>query len=61
MAKASTKSLKTTKNAELLSYIINSDPVLRAELPLPKQGDSIAPYGKLISSNERYRNRFINA
>ena len=61
MPKASTKSLKTTKNAELLSYIINSDPVLRAELPLPKQGDSIAPYGKLISSNERYRNRFINA
>lgn len=45
---------------ELMSYIINQDPVLSADIQLPKQGDSIIELGKLISSNNRYRNAFIN-
>lgn len=53
-------SLNVKSDAELLSYIINSDPTLSAELPLPKQGESIKEYGKLISENQRYRNAFIN-
>lgn len=52
--------LSKTKNAELLSYIINQDPVLSAEIDLPVQGESIAPIGKLIVSNQRYRNAFLN-
>ena len=52
--------LKANNNAELLSYIINSSPVLSAELDLPKQGESIAKYGKLIMNNQRYRNAFVN-
>ena len=53
--------LKTTNNAELLSYIINVTPELSAEIDLPVQGQSIQPIGKLIMSNERYKNAFINA
>lgn len=45
---------------ELMSYIINQDPILSAEIDLPRQGDSITEIGKLISSNDRYRNAFIN-
>ena len=52
--------LNTQDNAELLSYIINQDPVLSAEIDLPVQGESIAPIGKLIVSNERYKNAFLN-
>ena len=52
--------LKISNDTELLSYIINSNPVLSAELDLPIQGQSIKTYGKLISDNERYRNAFIN-
>lgn len=52
--------LSKTRNAELLSYIINQDPVLSAEIDLPIQGQSIAPIGKLIVSNQRYRNAFLN-
>lgn len=52
--------LTTTDNAELLSYIINRDPVLSANIDLPVQGEDIAPIGKLIVSNERYRNAFLN-
>lgn len=53
--------LKTTRNADLLSYIINSDPVLKSEIDLPVQGQDLKPIGKLIISNERYKNAFINA
>ena len=53
--------LKTTNNAELLSYIINVTPELSADIDLPVQGQSIQPIGKLIMSNERYKNAFINA
>ena len=45
---------------EIMSYIINQNPVLSAGIDLPKQGDSIQELGKLISSNDRYRNAFIN-
>ena len=55
------KGLNTKNSSELLSYIINSDPVLSAEIDLPRQGQSIKPIGKLIVSNERYKNAFIDA
>lgn len=55
------KVLNVKSDAELLSYIINSDPVLKDNIDLPVQGQSIAPIGKLIISNERYKNAFINA
>lgn len=58
MSSKNTMSIKTS--AELLSYIINSDPVLRDNIDLPVQGESIAPIGKLILNNQRYRNAFIN-
>lgn len=53
--------LKNTKtSAELLSYIINVTPELKENIDLPVQGQSIAPIGKIIMNNERYRNAFIN-
>ena len=47
-------------SAELLSYIINSNPILSENIDLPGQGQSIQPIGKLIMSNAAYRNAFIN-
>ena len=52
--------LKATSNAELLSYIINQNPVLRENLDLPVQGQSVEPIGKIIMNNGAYRNAFIN-
>ena len=52
--------LKAQNNAELLSYIINQDPVLSANIDLPVQGQDIRPIGKLIVNNERYKNAFLN-
>lgn len=52
--------LKASTDAELLSYIINVTPELRDEIDLPVQGQSIAPIGKIIVNNQRYRNAFIN-
>ena len=49
-----------TDSAELLSYIINSNPELRDNIDLPRQGESIIPIGKLIMGNKVYRNAFIN-
>lgn len=61
MSKTSLKSLtKVKSDAELLSYIINQDPVLKADIDLPVQGESIAPIGKIIVSNQRYKNAFLN-
>lgn len=57
---ASNKVLKATTDSELLSYIINVTPELASDIDLPVQGESIAPIGKLIMNNERYRNAFIN-
>lgn len=52
--------LKVSSNAELLSYIINQNPVLSADIELPVQGQDIRPIGQLIINNDRYRNAFIN-
>lgn len=57
---AKTNVLAVSTNAELLSYIINQNPILSAEIDLPAQGESIVPIGKLIMDNQRYRNAFIN-
>lgn len=54
------KVLKVNSDSELLSYIINITPELSSDIDLPVQGESIAPIGKLIMSNERYKNAFIN-
>lgn len=54
------KVLKVNSDSELLSYIINVTPELSSEIDLPVQGKSIAPIGKLIMSNERFKNAFIN-
>ena len=54
-------SLNVRNDAELLSYIINIEPELRANIDLPVQGESIAPIGQIIINNERYKNAFINA
>ena len=55
------KVLNVRSDAELLSYIINSDPVLSENIDLPVQGQSLAPIGRIIVNNERYKNAFINA
>lgn len=52
--------LKAQNNAELLSYIINQDPVLRNNIDLPVQGQDIRPIGQLIVNNQRYKNAFLN-
>ena len=52
--------IKSLNNAEMLSYIINQNPVLSANIDLPKQGQDIIPIGKLILGNKLYRNAFIN-
>lgn len=54
------KVLKVTSDAELLSFMINQDPILSREIDLPVQGQSIQPIGELIMSNERYKNAFLN-
>ena len=54
------KVLKVTNDSELLSYIINVTPELASEIDLPVQGESIAPIGKIIMSNDRYKNAFLN-
>lgn len=54
------KVLKVNNDSELLSFIINTTPELSSEIDLPVQGESIAPIGKLIMSNERYKNAFLN-
>ena len=56
----SVKALSANTSAELLSYIINVTPELAGEIDLPVQGQSIAPIGKIIINNQRYRNAFIN-
>lgn len=59
MAKSS-KVLAVNSDAELLSYIINQNPILSAEIDLPVQGQSIKHIGQIIVNNERYKNAFIN-
>ena len=54
------KVLKVNNDSELLSFIINTTPELASNIDLPVQGESIAPIGKIIMSNERYKNAFLN-
>ncbi|HCJ13941.1 MAG TPA: hypothetical protein DHV77_01375, partial [Erysipelotrichaceae bacterium] len=60
MSKITQNNVKAGNSAELLSYIINQSPILRENIDLPKQGESIAPIGKLIMNNQRYKNAFLN-
>lgn len=50
--------LTTSNDAELLSYIINQNPELSANIDLPVQGEDIAPIGKIIVSNENIEMHF---
>lgn len=52
--------LRVANSSELLSYVINSNPELSANIDLPVQGESIIPIGKMIVSNQRYKNAFLN-
>lgn len=58
--KIAEKNLNVKSSAELLSYIINQTPELRENIKLPVQGQSIAPIGKIIMNNARYKNAFLN-
>lgn len=58
---ANKEKLKVRTDAELLSYLINQDPVLKENIDLPVQGQSLAPIGRVIVNNDRYKNAFINA
>lgn len=61
-AKSKTSLKVSPQNAdlELLSYIINVNPELKAEIGLPVQGSNPAEIGKIIVSNERYKNAVLN-
>lgn len=52
--------LNVTNSAELLSYVINQTPILKENIDLPVQGESIKPIGKIIMSNPAYKNAFLN-
>lgn len=52
--------LNVTNSAELLSYVINQTPILRENIDLPVQGESIKPIGKIIMGNQAYKNAFLN-
>lgn len=60
MARSNKSVLKASSTAELLSYIINQNPILSAEIDLPVQGQNVQEIGKIIVNNQRYRNAFIN-
>ena len=44
--------LNVNDSTELLSYIINVTPELHEQIPLPVQGESINPIGKIILKNQ---------
>ena len=52
--------LNVNDSTELLSYIINVTPELHEQIPLPVQGESINPIGKIILKNQVYKNAFLN-
>lgn len=62
MAKKSVSqgNLNVTNSAELLSYVINQNPILKENIPLPVQGESINGIGKIIMKNVAYKNAFLN-
>ena len=52
--------LIVTNSAVLLSYVINQTPILRENIDLPVQGESINGIGKIIMKNVAYKNAFLN-
>lgn len=54
------KNISAKDSAELLSYVINQTPILKENLDLPVQGQSIKPIGKIIMDNLEYKNAFLN-
>lgn len=52
--------LRVNSSSELMSFIINQNPELSSNIDLPVQGESIIPIGKMIISNQRYKNAFLN-
>lgn len=48
-------------SSQILTYLANQDPILREVIQLPVQGEDVPKIGKLIMSNNRYKNAFINA
>lgn len=57
------KVLSVKSDEELLSFIINSTPELASVIDLPTQDEANAKMriGKIIMSNNRYKNAFLNA
>lgn len=55
------RTLATKDSSKLLNFMANTDPVLREAIDLPQQGADIPEIGKIIMSNTRYKNAFINA
>lgn len=62
MALTNSLGIKVNSANELASYIINQSPILSAEVDLPVQGDKnfLPRLGELISSDNRYKNAFLN-
>lgn len=62
MALTNSLGIKVNSANELASYIINQSPILSAEVDLPVQGDKnfLPKLGELISSDNRYKNAFLN-
>ena len=58
---ATKRTLATKDSSKLLNFMANMDPVLREAIDLPQQGADIPEIGKIIMSNTRYKNAFINA
>lgn len=58
--KVSAQNLNVKTSAELLSYVINQTPLLRENIDLPVQGESINGIGKIIMKNVAYKNAFLN-
>lgn len=56
----SQNNLKVSNSAQLLSYVINQTPILKENIDLPVQGESIKPIGKIIMDNPAYKNAFLN-
>lgn len=54
------QNISAKDSAELLSYVINQTPILKENIDLPVQGQSIKPIGKLIMDNPAYKNAFLN-
>lgn len=59
-ARVSQGNLNVANSAELLSYVINQTPILKENIDLPVQGESIKPIGRILMDNPAYKNAFLN-